>query len=96
MKGKTLKVVLRERREPIKDSTIIWRYLDLAKFLDLLENQFLFFCRADKFSDPLEGSLNRHWYKMEKMMEKQFQTFFNETPRSATSKYSPSIPPIFQ
>ena len=81
-------VVLKERREPIDDNTIIWRYFDLAKFLDLLENQILFFCRADKFGDPLEGSLNRHWYNMEKRMEKQFQPFFKGTPRSATSEYS--------
>jgi hypothetical protein len=36
---------------------IIWRYIDLFKFESLLRDSSLFFCRADKFSDPFEGSL---------------------------------------
>lgn len=39
-----------------KDATI-WRYTDLNKYLSLLERSSLFFCRADKFSDPFEGSI---------------------------------------
>lgn len=35
----------------------LWRYLDFFKFKSLLETKSLFFCRADKFSDPFEGSL---------------------------------------
>ena len=42
---------------PLKPASTIWRYLDLEKFKSLLETQSLFFCRADKFSDPFEGSL---------------------------------------
>lgn len=37
------------------DNTIIWRYIDFTKFIDLLENESLFFCRSDKFQDPYEG-----------------------------------------
>jgi len=36
---------------------VIWRYMDLAKFESLLKNKALFFCRADRFSDPYEGSI---------------------------------------
>ena len=37
----------------------IWRYLDFAKFVSLLDRQALFFCRADKLSDPFEGSFSK-------------------------------------
>lgn len=35
---------------------MIWRYLDFAKFVSLLETRSLFFCRSDKFEDRFEGS----------------------------------------
>ena len=41
-------------------SNILWRYMDLAKFIDLLESRSLRLSRADKFSDKFsdkfEGS----------------------------------------
>jgi hypothetical protein len=37
----------------------IWRYMDLAKYLSLLESQALFFARADRLGDPFEGSWPR-------------------------------------
>jgi hypothetical protein len=40
-------------------SKTIWRYMDLRKFLLLLQSQALFFCRSDKFDDHLEGSYPR-------------------------------------
>jgi hypothetical protein len=39
-----------------RDETILWRYLDLARILDMLERRVLWFARADEFEDPLEGS----------------------------------------
>ena len=42
---------------PLEPASTIWRYLDLKYFKSLLETQSLFFCRADKFIDPFEGSL---------------------------------------
>lgn len=47
--------VERSRNENAK----IWRYLDFTKFVSLLDRQALFFCRADKLSDPFEGSLSK-------------------------------------
>jgi hypothetical protein len=38
------------------DDTVIWRYSDFAKFMDLIERRKLWFCRADEFEDPLEGT----------------------------------------
>lgn len=34
----------------------LWRYVDFAKFVDLLETQRLFFSRADQFDDAFEGA----------------------------------------
>jgi hypothetical protein len=38
------------------NDTVLWRYSDFAKFMDLIERRKLWFCRADKFEDPLEGT----------------------------------------
>lgn len=50
--------------------TKLWRYMDLAKFLSLLENKYLYCTRLDHFSDPYECSLGDKcneelWYKSE-------------------------------
>jgi hypothetical protein len=39
----------------IDDASLLWRYQDLPRYLDLLLKQQLFFSRADKFEDPFEG-----------------------------------------
>jgi hypothetical protein len=36
---------------------ILRRYMDLAKFIDLLRSRSLYLCRADKFPDRFEGAL---------------------------------------
>lgn len=41
----------------LSEDTILWRYINLEKFESLLKEKALFFCRADKFSDPFEGSV---------------------------------------
>jgi hypothetical protein len=40
-----------------KENYKIWRYLDLARFLDLLISYQIYFSRLDKFEDPYEGYL---------------------------------------
>lgn len=37
----------------------IWRYMDFTKFVSMLENQGLFFSRADKLGDPFEGTYRK-------------------------------------
>ncbi len=39
----------------IRDAEILWRYLDYAKFEDLLKSSTLYFSRPDRFHDPFEG-----------------------------------------
>ena len=42
------------QKEPPTEA-VIWRFLDLRKFRDLLANQELYFRRADLFDDQSEG-----------------------------------------
>ncbi|AQM61455.1 hypothetical protein [Clostridium baratii] len=43
--------------ESIDDNKKIWRYMDFTKFVDILENEALFFTRSDRFKDKFEGTL---------------------------------------
>jgi hypothetical protein len=51
---------------PIEPDTVLWRYMSFEKFLDLLEKNALFFCRADKFSDPFEGTIPKREFEFRK------------------------------
>jgi hypothetical protein len=55
---------------PPDDNTIIWRYLDFTKFVDLLNCECLYFARADKFEDPFEGL-----YPVMEEIKRDFKTF---------------------
>jgi hypothetical protein len=41
---------------PTNKDIPIWRYMDLAKYLSMLDSQSLFFSRATLLGDPFEGS----------------------------------------
>ena len=41
---------------PQDQSTPVWRYMDLGKFVRMLQTQSLYFARADRLGDPFEGS----------------------------------------
>lgn len=43
---------------PSDPDTIVWKYLDLSKFVDLLLYQKLFMSRSDKFEDQYEGTFS--------------------------------------
>ena len=43
---------------PDDNNTIVWKYLDLSKFLDMLLSQQLFMSRSDKFEDQYEGTFS--------------------------------------
>jgi hypothetical protein len=38
------------------DTTVLWRYMDFARFVQLIESQTLWFARADQLEDPLEAT----------------------------------------
>ena len=43
--------------EPSNKNAKLWRYMDITKFLFLLETSSLYFTRGDMFKDSFEGSL---------------------------------------
>lgn len=43
---------------PYDPDTIVWKYLDLSKFVDLLLYRKLFMSRSDKFEDQYEGTFS--------------------------------------
>ncbi len=45
-------------KTPANPHTIVWKYLDLSKFLDLLLHEKLFMSRSDKFEDQYEGTFS--------------------------------------
>ena len=50
--------------ETLDDDTVIWKYMDLNKFISLLSSQSLWFARLDKNweVDPFEGKVpTAHW-----------------------------------
>jgi len=40
----------------VPDETVIWRYMDLSKLLDILVNEYIIFPRLDSFEDVYEGN----------------------------------------
>ncbi len=46
-------------RWPQDQEQKIWRYLSLAKFIALLQNNVFWLTRADRLGDPFEGSITR-------------------------------------
>jgi hypothetical protein len=46
----------------ISDNDFLWKYLDLYKFLYLVQTNKIYFSRLDKFDDPLEGLSDRIIY----------------------------------
>lgn len=52
------------------DDTLIWKYMDLSKFLDLLISEKLFMSRSDKFEDQYEGTFSEPTYQeIKKLLE---------------------------
>ena len=47
-------------QKSVGKDTVLWRYMDLSKLLDILVNKTLVFPRFDKFEDPYEGFANNY------------------------------------
>ena len=44
---------------PPAPDELLWRYVDLSKYLSVLSGRALWFSRADLLGDPFEGSMSR-------------------------------------
>ena len=42
-------------KKKMEANQLLWRYIDLHKFIDLTSNLRLSFTRLDQFNDPFEG-----------------------------------------
>ncbi|GAA3780816.1 hypothetical protein [Flavobacterium ginsengiterrae] len=62
---------------PEDPDTIVWKYLDLSKFLDLLLSKKLFMSRSDKFEDQYEGTFSEPTYEEIKKLAADNPEFLN-------------------
>jgi hypothetical protein len=62
---------------PEDPDTIVWKYLDLSKFLDLLLSRKLFMSRSDKFEDQYEGTFSEPTYEEIKKLSVNNPEFLN-------------------
>ncbi|MDR2224162.1 MAG: hypothetical protein LBE34_15715 [Flavobacteriaceae bacterium] len=62
---------------PTDPNTIVWKYLDLSKFLDLLLSKKLFMSRSDKFEDQYEGTFSEPTYEELKLIAASNPTFLD-------------------
>lgn len=64
----------------------IWRYMDLTKFISILDKNALFFTRADKLGDPFEGSSTEAILKSRSKSEIHSQKTGKRLPIKSISK----------
>ncbi len=48
---------------PTDPETIVWKYMDLSKLIDLLLSRKMFMSRSDKFEDQYEGTFSEPTYE---------------------------------
>jgi len=62
---------------PDNPDTIVWKYLDLSKFLDLLLSKKLFMSRSDKFEDQYEGTFSEPTFEEIKKLSENNPEFLD-------------------
>ncbi|MEN2402952.1 DUF2971 domain-containing protein [Flavobacterium sp. MC2016-06] len=62
---------------PEDPNTVVWKYLDLSKFLDLLLSKKLFMSRSDKFEDQYEGTFSEPTFEEIKKLAVDNPDFLN-------------------
>ncbi|RDI58179.1 hypothetical protein [Flavobacterium glaciei] len=62
---------------PKDPNTVVWKYLDLSKFLDLLMSEKLFMSRSDKFEDQYEGTFSEPTFEEIKKLSIDNPNFLN-------------------
>ena len=76
------------------DADFLWKYMSFEKFVSLLGTKSLYFTRADKFEDPLEGfippSVKEHYKDTIgdiTTLEKFQENWITDTVKSAVQQY---------
>ena len=68
----------------------LWRFMDFAKFISLLEDKALYFARADKLGDPFEGAAGIR--ERQPVWENFYRQFFREAVETAPGQTTPPPP----
>lgn len=67
-------------KQPSPASCTIWRYLDFAKLVAMLEAGALYFSRVDQLKDPFEGSLSRAEFERWEGVARAAEEYPNRLP----------------
>lgn len=70
----------------VAGSETLWRYLDLAKFSDLLNTSTLYFARPDRFQDPFEGRFSPGNQQGQSESDKIFRSLY-KIDQGSQAKY---------
>lgn len=70
----------------------LWRFMDFAKFVSLLEHRALFFARADKLGDPFEGAAGIS--ERQPVWDEFYRRFFREAVATAPDQTTPPPPEL--
>ncbi|HKX86474.1 MAG TPA: hypothetical protein VJL37_07365 [Flavobacterium sp.] len=62
---------------PENPDTIVWKYLDLSKFLDILLSGKMFMSRSDKFEDQYEGTFSEPTFEEIKKIAENNREFLD-------------------
>ncbi|MTG97958.1 MULTISPECIES: hypothetical protein [Myroides] len=63
---------------PADPNTVIWKYMDLSKFLDLLLSNKMFMSRSDKFEDQYEGTFSEPTFEEIKRISHDNPAFLDQ------------------
>lgn len=65
---------------PTHENAIIWRYMDLAKFIAMLDHRALFFSQAARLADPFEGSYPEATVRVRAEVNRIITEYFGRLP----------------
>ena len=75
-----------------RPDAVLWRYMDLIKFVSILKEQALFFTRADKLGDPFEGAWPNPSREAIQKFSQQFTYLNHHTVLQAARDYIKALP----
>lgn len=86
-----LKRVHKDRRYTVPErDTRLWKFMDLSKFLSLIQRSELYFRRADCFDDPYEGA--KGIKKNETIWDETYKEYLKELVKSTKEFTGKEIP----
>lgn len=75
---------MRSPYEVPDNETVLWRYMDFAKYVSLLSTRSLYFARCDTFDDPFEGAVGALENKAR--WDEFYLEFFRQAVKSAPTQ----------